>query len=109
MQGNEKEWMADLEVKTILTLELQMMNKLLNDNYRSEELVFSNKMDYEVHNEKFVIQKSKVGVLVVLVQSIDVFAQSSNVCAQSTYLLAQLVEGVQGVQRNPELEGGLDF
>jgi hypothetical protein len=55
MQGNEKEWMADLEVKTILTLELQMMNKLLNDNYRTEELVFSNKMDYEVHNEKFVI------------------------------------------------------
>jgi len=28
---------------------------LLNDNYRTEELVFSNKMDYEVHNEKFVI------------------------------------------------------
>jgi hypothetical protein len=38
-------------------------------------------MDYEVHNEEFVIYKSEVGVLVVLVDSIDVFAQSSDVWA----------------------------
>jgi hypothetical protein len=47
--------MEDLEVKTILTLKLKMKDKLLNDNYRSEELVLHNEMDYEVHSEESVI------------------------------------------------------
>jgi hypothetical protein len=37
------------------SLELQMMNKSLNDNCRSEELVFFNKMDHEIQNDEFVI------------------------------------------------------
>ncbi len=45
------------------------MDKSLDDNCRSNELVLHNAMDYEVHNEKFVIQKSKVGISVVLVIS----------------------------------------
>jgi hypothetical protein len=42
--------MEDHEVKITLILELQMMNKSLNDSYRSEELVFFHEMDHEVHN-----------------------------------------------------------
>jgi hypothetical protein len=38
----------DIEVKKILTLELPMKEKLLEDNYRSEELVLHSEMDYEV-------------------------------------------------------------
>jgi hypothetical protein len=38
MQGNEKEeWMEDFKVKTILISELQLTNKSLKDNYKSEE------------------------------------------------------------------------
>jgi hypothetical protein len=37
MSGNdEKERMEDLEVKTILILKLQMKDKSLDDNYKSE-------------------------------------------------------------------------
>jgi hypothetical protein len=43
--------MENPKVKIILTLKLQMKNKLLNNNYRSEELVLHNEMDYEVYNE----------------------------------------------------------
>jgi hypothetical protein len=50
--------MEDLEVKTILTLEFQMMNQLLNDNCRREE---------------FGIHKFKVDVLGASVESTDVF------------------------------------
>jgi hypothetical protein len=64
--------MEDLEVKTILTLKLKTKDKLLNDNYRSEELVLHNEMDYEVHSEESVIHKFKVDSLVVLADSIDV-------------------------------------
>jgi hypothetical protein len=49
-----------------------MINKSLDDNYRSEEFLFHNEMDYEIQNEKYVIQKSKVGISVVLADSIDV-------------------------------------
>jgi len=56
MKGNdEEEQMEDLEVKLILTLKFQMKDKSLDDNYKSEELVFHFEMDYEVHHEKFVI------------------------------------------------------
>jgi hypothetical protein len=49
MQGNEEdEWMVEPKDKTILTSKLQMINKSLNDNYRSEE---------------FGIQKFEVSVL----------------------------------------------
>jgi hypothetical protein len=66
--------MEDPEVKIILTSKLQITNKSLDDNYRSEELVFHKEMDHEVQNEKFVIQKFEVGILVVLSDSIDVLA-----------------------------------
>jgi len=39
MRGNEEERMEDLEVKMILTPELQMKDKSLDDNYRNKELV----------------------------------------------------------------------
>ncbi len=75
MRGNEeKKQMEDLEVNTILALELQMKNKSLNDNYKSEELVFLNEMDHEVQNEKFVMEKSEVGISVLSVDSLDVWA-----------------------------------
>jgi hypothetical protein len=73
MRGNdEEELMEDPKDKTILTLKLQMKDKLLDDNYKSEELVFHNEMDYEIHHEKLMIQKSEVGMSMVLVDSIDV-------------------------------------
>ncbi len=97
MRGNdEEEQMEDLEVKTILTLKLKMKDKLLNDNYRSEELVLHNEMDYEVHSEESVIQKSKVDSLVVLANSIDVSTQSINLFIDSTNVSTQLVIEVQG-------------
>jgi hypothetical protein len=38
IQGNEKkEWMEDLEVKTLFTSELQMMTHSLSDNYKKKE------------------------------------------------------------------------
>jgi hypothetical protein len=41
MKGNEeKEWMENLEVKTILTSKFQMMSKSLNNNYRNEDCYF---------------------------------------------------------------------
>jgi len=52
---DEKEWMEDLEDKIILISKLQMKDKSLDNNCRSEELVFHNEMDYEVKNEKYVI------------------------------------------------------
>jgi hypothetical protein len=66
--------MEDPEVKIILTSKLQITNKSLDDNCRSEKLVFHKEMDHEVQNEKFVIQKFEVGILVVLSDSIDVLA-----------------------------------
>ncbi len=53
MRGNEEERMEDLEVKTILSPKLQMKDKLLDDNYRSEELVV--KVDYEKQNEDSMV------------------------------------------------------
>ncbi len=58
-----------------------MTNKSLNDNYKNEEWMFLNKIDHEMQNEEFGIQKFEVGVLGVSTTSIDVFAQSSNVWA----------------------------
>jgi hypothetical protein len=56
MWGNEEEQqMEDLKVKIILIFELQMTNKSLNDDYRSEELVFFNEMDHEILNEKSML------------------------------------------------------
>jgi hypothetical protein len=55
MQGNEKEeWMEDPKVKIILISKPQMTNKLLNNNYRSKELLFHNEMDHELRNGEFV-------------------------------------------------------
>ncbi len=82
MRGNEEEeWMEDFEVKIILTSELQMINKLLDDNYKSKGLVLHNEMDHEVQNEKFVIQKFEVGISVVSIDSTNVLAQSLDVWA----------------------------
>jgi hypothetical protein len=39
-----------------------MTNKLLNNNYKSDEWMFFNKMDHEVYNEKFGIHKFEVNV-----------------------------------------------
>jgi len=75
MKGNEEKRMENLEVKTILIPELQMKDKSLDDNYRNEELVVHIKVDYEVQNEKFVVQKFKVSISVVLADSTDVFTQ----------------------------------
>jgi hypothetical protein len=43
-------------------IDFKTLNKSLDNNYRSEEFLFHNEMDYEVQNEKYVIQKSKVGI-----------------------------------------------
>jgi len=51
-----------------------MMDKSLDDNYRSEKLVLHNEMEYEIQNEEFMIQKSKVGILRVLANSTNVSA-----------------------------------
>jgi hypothetical protein len=62
MRGNEEEeQMEDLEIKTIMTLDLQMKNKLLSDNYISE---------------KSRIQKYKVDISMVSIESVDVYAHS---------------------------------
>ncbi len=91
MRGNDKEeQMEDPEVKTILTSKLQVKDKLLNDNYKSKELVLHNEIDYEVQTEESVIQKSKVGILVV----VDVSTQSTNVFVNPTNVSTQLVEKV---------------
>jgi hypothetical protein len=56
MRGNdEKKRMEDLEVKTILTLKLQMKVKLLDDNCKDKELMLHNEMDYEIQNEDYMI------------------------------------------------------
>jgi hypothetical protein len=44
-----------------------MTNKSLNDNYKNKELAIHNETDHEVPNEKFVIQKFEVSILVALV------------------------------------------
>ncbi len=49
--NDEKEWMEDLEVKPILTSKLQTKDKSWDNNYRSNELMFHNAMDYEVQKE----------------------------------------------------------
>jgi hypothetical protein len=64
--------MEDPDVKIILILELQMVNKLLNDNYKSEELVFFNEMDHEIHNQEFM---TEINVSVVSTDSTNVFAK----------------------------------
>lgn len=52
IKGNDKEeWVEDLDVKIILTLKLQMKDKLLDDNYKDEELVLHHEMDDEIQNE----------------------------------------------------------
>ncbi len=75
--NDEEEQMKDLEVNTILILQLQMTKKSLSNNYK---------------NEGSRIQKFEVNLLGVLVELTKVFAQSSNVFAQSSYLLAQSIE-----------------
>ncbi len=48
MKGNdEKERMENPKVKIILILELQMRDKLLDNNYKSKELVLHNEMEIE--------------------------------------------------------------
>jgi hypothetical protein len=74
MGHNEKEeHMKDLKVNTIFILELQMTNKSLSNNCRSEGSR---------------IQRFEVDLLWVLVELIEVFAQSLDVFAQSLDLLA---------------------
>jgi hypothetical protein len=65
--------MEDPKVKIVLTLELHMMNQLLNDKCIKEECG---------------IHISKIGVSGASVKSTDVFTQSLDVWAQLTYLLA---------------------
>jgi hypothetical protein len=67
MRGNEEEeQMEDFEIKTIMTLDLKMRNKLLSDNYRSEESK---------------IQKSKIDISTISIKLVDVYAHPSNVWA----------------------------
>jgi hypothetical protein len=66
--------MEDLQLKTILTSELQMTNKSLSNNYRNEDWVIFNKMNHEVQNEEFETQKSKVGVSRISAKLANVFA-----------------------------------
>jgi hypothetical protein len=49
-----------------------MMNKSLDNNYRTEELVLHNEMHYEIQNEKSMIQKFEVCMSVVSTNLIDV-------------------------------------
>jgi hypothetical protein len=42
----------------------------------SEELVIHIEVDYEVHNEESMVLTSEVGILVVLIDSINVSTQS---------------------------------
>ncbi len=69
MQYNEdEEQMKDLEVNTILILELQMTNKY---------------MSYNCRNVGSRIQRFEVDLLKVLAKSVEVFAQLSSVFTQS--------------------------
>jgi hypothetical protein len=61
-----------------------MKKKSLNGNYKSKEFVFFNEMDHEIQNAKILIHKFEVGLLVVLVDSTDVFTHSSYVWVQLT-------------------------
>ncbi len=70
--------MENPHVKIILILEFQMMNKFLNNNYKSKELVFFNEMDYEVHNQESMIE---INVSMVSTDSTNVFAKLSEVWA----------------------------
>jgi hypothetical protein len=65
--------MKDPKVNIILILELQMIDKSIINNCRSES---------------FGIQSFEVDLLGVLTELAKVFAQSSNVFAQSSDLLA---------------------
>jgi hypothetical protein len=47
---------------------------MLNNNCRSDELVFFNEMDHGVYNEESMIQKSKIGVSMVSTNSPNAFA-----------------------------------
>ncbi len=64
--------MKDLTVNTILIFDLQMINKSMNNNYKSE---------------KIGIQRFEDDMLKVLVESTKVFAKSSGVFTQSSDLL----------------------
>ncbi len=48
--------------------------QMLNNNCRSDELVFFNEMDHGVYNEESMIQKSKIGVSMVSTNSPNAFA-----------------------------------
>jgi hypothetical protein len=67
----------DLVVNTILIFDLQMINKSVNNNYRSEG---------------FGMQRSKDDLSWVLAESIKIFTQSLGVFTQSSYLLAWSAE-----------------
>jgi hypothetical protein len=54
-----------------------MKEKSLDDNNKNEKLVLHNEMNYEVKIEESMIQKSKVGILVVSTNSADVSTQST--------------------------------
>ncbi len=69
--------MKDLEINKILNLELQMTNKSLSNNCRSEGSG---------------VQKFEVTMLRALAESTKIFAQLLGVFAQSSYFLAQLIE-----------------
>ncbi len=78
MQNIEDEkHMKDLTVNTILIFDLQMINKSMNNNYKSE---------------KIGIQRFEDDMLKVLVESTKVFAKSSGVFTQSSDLLVQSID-----------------
>jgi hypothetical protein len=60
--NEDEEKLKDLEVNTLFILELQMTNKSMSNKYRSEG---------------FRIQRSKVDLSIILVESTKVFTQSS--------------------------------
>ncbi len=86
--------MEDLIVNTILIFNLQMINKFVSNNYKSEGFGM----------QKFEDDMSKVSIALVEVftQSLGIFVESSNLLAQlvdvlsqSTNKWAQSTKGVQ--------------
>ncbi len=69
-----EEQIKDLVVNTILIFNLQMNNKSMNDNYKSEG---------------FGIQDFEDDLSWVSIESTIIFAKSLNIFTQSSYLFAQ--------------------
>ncbi len=79
-----EEQIKDLAVNIMLIFYLEVTNKSMSNNCKSEG---------------FGMQRAEDDQLGILAEYLEVFTQSSGVFAQSLYLLVQLTKGVQG-ERN---------